>query len=483
MIESKIAISQNMPKFDQQIDKLLYIAKLVVGADAAAVLMSTAGIKHCIAESGLATGIVAVPWSWGDLPFKANQTFVQLNPTNLNISRLLTAITGQSSVGLFIRLPLFVSEQYDLALQLYSREQTKRPGQAEMRLLKQTAALIAIEMRETAELLASRDSHISITKKYTNVLQEVNLGENLRTILNSNLSVVAMSKTLANRLQITPEEAFGRKYFQIVASSAEPISFLFRKALDTGTSSPIFQIISDLGEMRRSYTLRASPFRPLDYDEDLLDVQIWETTSGANKPKYFNTDGSGFSEDFDDEMDTAGQFLLDTLISKRSIRLRDQTTYMTLRTWRNSIKQHQIKALRALKKNISQDVVVAIGKECASEINRLVGISSFRFIVPIPCGHSPEQTCLSNAIANSVGRELGLPVIHAFPHLKQTGSSHPKENLKREKMRQVQEIPGPAILIDDVATSGMHLGEAATLLKSAGTSTFSLAWIGGEVAD
>jgi predicted amidophosphoribosyltransferase len=120
------------------------------------------------------------------------------------------------------------------------------------------------------------------------------------------------------------------------------------------------------------------------------------------------------------------------------------------------------------------------GAECATEIIRMVGKDTFKCIVPVPCGHSCEAGhCLSLAFARAIGAEMDLPVINAFAHLEQKSSSHPKQNLKRAKMRLLQSVPGPAIVVDDVATSGMHIEEATTLLKDSGVNTFSIVWIGG----
>jgi predicted amidophosphoribosyltransferase len=77
---------------------------------------------------------------------------------------------------------------------------------------------------------------------------------------------------------------------------------------------------------------------------------------------------------------------------------------------------------------------------------------------------------------------LKIPVIHAFAHQSLKGTSHPRKNITRPTMKQVQPVPGAALLIDDVATSGAHLEEASKLLKAAGTDSFAMAWISGEGA-
>jgi predicted amidophosphoribosyltransferase len=174
-------------------------------------------------------------------------------------------------------------------------------------------------------------------------------------------------------------------------------------------------------------------------------------------------------------------FLYETLVKKRALRSRGEMSFVTLRSWNKAIREYQIKALKAIKKCSTMKLASIAARECAVEIKSLVGTGTFKFIVPVPGGHSsPSSRCLSHDMAVALGAELDLPVINAFAHMELRGSSHPKQNLKREKMKLVQDVPGPAILIDDVATSGFHLEEAAQILKSRGVETFSMAWISGD---
>jgi orotate phosphoribosyltransferase len=48
-------------------------------------------------------------------------------------------------------------------------------------------------------------------------------------------------------------------------------------------------------------------------------------------------------------------------------------------------------------------------------------------------------------------------------------------------MRIIGEVQGPVLLVDDVATSGQHIEEAAHLLREAGANVLAVAWIGGDV--
>jgi hypothetical protein len=118
-------------------------------------------------------------------------------------------------------------------------------------------------------------------------------------------------------------------------------------------------------------------------------------------------------------------FLMDTLVKRRVIRQRKTVNYLALRGWRQAIRDYQIKALKALKQNLPPEFPKAIAHEIAAEVESLFGKAGFKAIVPMPCGHSSEDSCLSLEIARSLGAELSLPVIQAFVPQPQKGSSHP----------------------------------------------------------
>jgi hypothetical protein len=176
--------------------------------------------------------------------------------------------------------------------------------------------------------------------------------------------------------------------------------------------------------------------------------------------------------------DMLADFLLETLVARQRILARGAISYQACRTWRGPIKPHQVKALKLLKTDPPVGFVNRIADELIAHVSRAVGVSVFASVAAVPCGHSGPG-CLSDRIGRAVAERAGLPFVDVFVPLQVSGSSHPKTNTIRPRMRFRTEPPASVLLVDDVATSGAHLAEATRLLREQGTATFPLAWIAG----
>lgn len=170
-------------------------------------------------------------------------------------------------------------------------------------------------------------------------------------------------------------------------------------------------------------------------------------------------------------------FLLATLVTQKRLLRRGPVPYHALRRWRSAVKDTQVAALKALKGDLSLYAVDRIADELAAAARALFGEQTISAVVPVPCGNS-GPACLSARLAEAVAERLALPVHHAFAPLPPAGGSHPKGNVRRARMDLIAPITTPVLLIDDVATSGAHLAEAALALKAAGTpAVLPLVWI------
>jgi predicted amidophosphoribosyltransferase len=157
--------------------------------------------------------------------------------------------------------------------------------------------------------------------------------------------------------------------------------------------------------------------------------------------------------------------------------MRGSIAYHALRRWRTTIKDSQLAALKAIKRDPSPYFIESVAKEMVTAACALFGRETFRAIVPVPCGNSGPN-CLTARLSKSIAALLSIRHIEAFEPLPYSGGSHPKSNVRRKPMRLVEPVECPVLLIDDVATSGAHLGEAVTLLRNAGTpSVLPMVWL------
>jgi len=170
------------------------------------------------------------------------------------------------------------------------------------------------------------------------------------------------------------------------------------------------------------------------------------------------------------------EFLLSTLIPQRRMLRRGDVPYHAINKWRASLKAWQIMALRALKRDPPPSLVDKIANDLASAARSFWGTNTFQAVIPVPCGNSGPN-CLAERLSIAVAARLNVPVVTAFEPMDVKGVSHPRRNARRPAM-VLREAPTiPVVLIDDVASSGAHIEEAATLLRQSAPAVFALVWI------
>jgi predicted amidophosphoribosyltransferase len=185
---------------------------------------------------------------------------------------------------------------------------------------------------------------------------------------------------------------------------------------------------------------------------------------------------SDISSSYDDGVGPVSRFLLTTLPERPRLLKRGSQRYLGARTWRKALKDHQLAALKALKTASPDHFVATVAKEMVELIQSTFGDGRGGMVTSVPCGHS-GPLCLCDRVGREVARIMNLPFVEAFEFQPVRGSSHPKNNVKRPKMvRSANPISGPVILVDDVATSGAHVEEAARMLKDAGP-VWPVVWI------
>ena len=178
-------------------------------------------------------------------------------------------------------------------------------------------------------------------------------------------------------------------------------------------------------------------------------------------------------------VDTSGQFLLATLLHKTSIRNRNDVAYITLRRWSKPIKTHQIKALAICKAKPDTQFVDAIANDIAKHVRKIFGSPRFDCVMPVPCGHSKTNDCLSVQIAKRAAQLLGVPFVDGLEGCNRPGTSHPRKNaqLAAPKLKTAQKFTS-VLLLDDVATSGRHIELSVLTLRKIAEHITTISWIG-----
>ena len=461
-----------------QVKHLLQVACTLSRAETAVVVIVRDGTSSVLAALGAQTENATFRWPDDYMPYHPERTHVISEVADLQLARAVRAILGNYKTGMLVRVPISIKANHTLAMLLHATEPTPPPNKTELTILKSIARGLATELEELVdEVLRSSAAPTAIALNRLELAEEVHQDPGIRLLLDSQLHFVALSPSAIKSL-VADNGNFGNRSDQPFGGAfPSSITHLFKRTLDTGVSSPEVEVVVNINGIRKTVNLRASPVRPLNSPVDLLDVSVHEVGDTESSSYLLESNMQHAKV----AAGAAGSFLIDTLVRKRSIKDVDSIGYITVRAWRNAVKKHQVSALRAVKENDPESIAQFAGIECADEINTLVGNKVFKYVVPVPCGHKEPDKCLSAAIARVIGAELGLPVIFAFANADQPDLTSTRRNGRRSKMRLIQQVPGPALLINDVASTGMSLAEAQKILNEAGTDAFAMAWIGGDV--
>ena len=145
------------------------------------------------------------------------------------------------------------------------------------------------------------------------------------------------------------------------------------------------------------------------------------------------------------ELNSAAAFLFETLVKKRGLHSRNAVDYVSLRTWRSTVKKYQLGALRALKLEPPKAFVSRAAAEIAASAVQTHGHSVIRSVIPVPPGSSGAKTSLSTMLAEEVARLLGAEYQNVLVPLKpaKLGKSSPHKSAEFAGYLPVQSLHGP----------------------------------------
>lgn len=309
-------------------------------------------------------------------------------------------------------------------------------------------------------------------------------------IFDAQMNVVSANKIILDLLNLKLGDALGRKLSELSPISPDEIERMGQMVIKSGRPTINKIMHNKLGVAYGVFFLpvctrpRPTYFAIVVQRRRRLDKVPAEVTPAKlpRKTKLLQQDRQSMPGGFAEappRWEVGSKFLLDTLVNKQKLHHRNHVSFVSVRSWRQPIKEYQISALTSLKEVAPAFLAEIIAGEIVDCARRLFGADGLKMVVPVPCGSSGRKDCLSVQLARRVADHLGLQFaevlepIGAIP-----GKSHPKKSAQLQRFKLTGKVAGPILLVDDVATSGRHMELAISSLKRRGLPVVGLTWIG-----
>lgn len=448
--------------------------------DAALLIMSHDGLSRVIAGYGIAHPIISWQFDFRAAPYGPDDTVLVADASENPEFHAVLGDSALSRTHFFFRMPIPFPGTSTIALIVFGRDARPRVNDRHMRLAGEIAREIG---QEFGELIAPEKAELrpeTLGFVYDGLAAWLETHAQPLALIDGRLKLITVNATLrAIRPDLAASPSGADPFGAIPAGDL--LRPMMARALETGESTPEIEICHEAPKTgrRRYYSVMGSPIRVVDRPEPLIVVSLRDITREILAHHAFEEEAAGVIEPMHPAEATVS-FLAQTLVQRRSLRSRNGVSFVTARAWREPIRTHQIKALKLLKESAPQRLAASIAQDMLAEIDALLGRGAFRSIVPVPCGHSGQARCLSRHVALELSLLLGVPVVEALRLPQSDEGSHPKKNTRRARMSLSRPPEGPALIVDDVATSGAHIEEACRLLRTDGIAVMGLAWIGGN---
>ena len=411
--ETTVALPKFKGRTIQVLERLSAFAASLFSCECAALLLNQDGIKRIIADYGVPVRFRSFAFDFAGVPFERDERVIVHDAAGKDKYETLGREFGLPKLSFFLRAPISVTNDYALSLVIAGTAAQPKPDKRQLKLLAEIETLILAEFNGVAHLLTDASKDVTVAATLKDMTARVEGAAEPCALLDQDLKIAAINGAMASLLGSPKGSLVGLTHHQVGIPASDAVGFLLQRALQTRVSPPEFEIVSTPeGGGKRIFSLNVSPFSPTETTRYFLMVTAREVTSlehreGLLSRKIASQAQPGTGKPVEPSL----AFLAETLVSRRAIRERKSVNYLTLRSWRQPIRDYQMKALKALKQNIPDEMPALVAAEIAAEVTNLLGVSAFKAIVPIPCGHSKSETCLSVEIARALGANIGLPVI------------------------------------------------------------------------
>jgi hypothetical protein len=179
--------------------------------------------------------------------------------------------------------------------------------------------------------------------------------------------------------------------------------------------------------------------------------------------------------------DKAAKYLMDTLQRKLLLHENELGGFISLRTWRKSIKSEQMNALKEAVKKPNDNFLETIATEFAVSAKKMFGANQISNIVRVPSSNARAEKKFSELISERVAEKLGAKVVNALQINNGRITSVFQKSDRRADMgviKFVGAVEGSVLLLDNVSNSVNIICAAQGLLRQAGLTCFAMSWIG-----
>lgn len=356
------------------LDRICATAAEICGSEAAIIAYNREGKTRILASHGIDKRFRIYPYELKGAPFKPKQFVVKSEAEKDPYYGKLGTALGISTCKLFIRAPISITKAHSTSLIVLSGTTGKAPADDRLGVLRETAVLARDQLSPFFPLLDDDDKRVSVLTTLQSMIDAVTASKELTALVDDRLCVSAISKPLLHAMRRKAEAVIGRPVADIGLHAGTALAFLFRKALDTGISLPDLEVVrkNDNGGME-VVAVHASPLSPTDTPRSFLYVSVRDVTSLSHRETLINSRIKSKQRKQDHIEEPSLRFLLDTLVQRRTLRERNGVSYLTIESWRQSIRTYQIAALKALKRKVPAEMSEAAATRIADEIGRFVG--------------------------------------------------------------------------------------------------------------
>jgi hypothetical protein len=153
--------------------------------------------------------------------------------------------------------------------------------------------------------------------------------------------------------------------------------------------------------------------------------------------------------------------------------------WLTARRW-GAAKEDQVAWLRHSKHVSDPSVLHAAASDIVRLVEAMYAPKGW-MVASVACGHSKRPDCFAARLGDQVAERLGLERRKCWEDRYVSGSSHPRENARLPALVFASDLPsGTVLVVDDVSTSGFHIHEALSGLRSRGVCALGVTWVDGS---